>query len=113
MTALLNDSNDAAELLKVLSLLRLEWVLDEKWDDAFTQMLLPTYSVSHPVAVVATNHTTTEVLFESVKHLYIALVLHDGEFREHLISALHRVVRIDAHVKTAFTVHEANYPLCV
>ena len=110
MNILIHQQKNVAELLKVHVLLRLQGMLDEKWNDAVEQMLDSTHSVGHPIAVVPANHATTEVFLQRVKHLYIALVLHDDEFRQDLRSCRHLRVGVDSHVKTAFAVHEACDP---
>ena len=45
-----------------------------------------------------------------MKELHIAFVLHDGEFRQDLITGLHVRMNIDPDMKTPFTVHEACHP---
>ena len=46
-----------------------------------------------------------------MQNLNVALVLHDCELRQHLRSSCHFWVSVYAHVKTAFAVNEADYPL--
>ena len=48
----------------------------------------PPHSKSHPIAVILSNHATTEIAFECMKDLHIAFVLHDGEFRKDLKAGL-------------------------
>src|SRR5262245_43644537 len=76
-------------------------------------MLLAADSECHSIAVIGSNHATTEELFQSVEELHIAFVLHHGEFGENLISGGHLRMRIQPHIETAFTVHEACDPLRV
>jgi hypothetical protein len=88
-------------------------VHDEEWDDV-TREILPTADSKRPTITVVRSHdTTAEEFTDCSKELHIALVLHDGEFREYLITTSHVGVRIDADVEAAFTVHEACYPFCV
>ena len=56
-------------------------MLNEKWNDVFKKMFLASYPIGHSVTVVNANDTTTEIVFQSMKDLHIALVLHDSEFR--------------------------------
>ena len=113
MIARFHHQDDTSKLLEIDALPRLQRVLDEEWDDALEQMLLPPDPVSHPVAVVRTDHAATEKRLESMEDLHISLVLHDGEFRQYLKACGHFRVGIDPHVKTTFTIHEACYPLRV
>ena len=106
-----HHADDSPELGEVGPLLGLERVLLEERDDALEQMLLPSHPIRHPVAVVPANHATTEVRLECVENLRVALVLNDGELREHLVAAGHVGMRIDLDVEAAFTVHESRDPL--
>ena len=113
MLARLHHSKYTFELLKVQPFLRLQRVLDEKWNDAFPKVCLTSHSISHPIAVIRSNHAASEIGFECVKHLHIAFVLHDGEFRKDLIASCHINMLIDANIKAAFTIHEPCNPLSV
>src|SRR5262245_15937494 len=73
-------------------------------------MLQTSHPVGESVAVVHANHAATEERLQGVQHLRVAPVLHDGEFRKHLIASLHVVMRIDPDVKAALTVDEASHP---
>jgi hypothetical protein len=107
----LHQQEDPPELGEVRPLLGLERVILEEWDDASEQMLLASYAVGHPVAVIPSNHSATEMGLQRMKHLSVPLVLYDGEFRKHLEARLHFGMRIDPYVKAAFTVDEPHDPL--
>lgn len=113
MVARLHHPKDTLELLKVQSLLRLQRVFHEKWNDAFPKVCLTAHPVRHSVAVILSNHTASEKRFERVEHLHIAFVLHDGELRKNLIANGHVNMCVDANMKAAFTIHETCNPLCV
>ncbi len=113
MFARLHHPKYTLELLKVQSLLRLQRVLDEKWNDALPKMSLTAHSIRHPVAMILSNHAASEIRFECMEHLHIAFVLHDGEFRKNLIANCHVYMCVDANMKAAFTIHETCNPLCV
>lgn len=81
MVALFHEEADFSKLPKVYVLLGFQRVLDEKWQDAFYQVIQISHSVGHPVAVILSNHSESEVSLECVEHLHIAFVLYDGEFR--------------------------------
>jgi hypothetical protein len=107
----LHHANDSPKFGEVRSLLGFERVFLEEWNDVPEQVLLASYSIGHPVAVILANHSASEMCLQGVKHLHIPFVLHDGELRENLIAALHVGMRIDSYVKATFTVHEPSYPL--
>ena len=113
MLARLHHPKYTFELLKVQPLLRLQRVLDEKWNDALPKVCLTAHPISHPVAVIPSNHAASEIGFECVEHLHIAFVLHDGEFRKNLIASCHINMLVDANIKAAFTIHETCNPLSV
>ena len=113
MIARRHPQDRASELHEVLALSRLERVFDEKGYDVLEQMLVLPHAIGHPVAVVLANHATPEEGLESVQNLDVALVLHDGEFRQDLVAGFHPAVMTHTDVKAAFTVHETNNPLSV
>ncbi len=88
-------------------------MLFEKWNDALEQVSLAPHAVSHPIAVIGSNNTTTEILLQRVQNLHITLVLYDGELRKNLIAALHVSVLVDPNMKAALTIHKTCYPLPV
>ena len=94
-------------------LLGFERVLVEEWNDVLNQVLVSSNAVLHPVAMVHANHATTEVAFQGMKDLHVALVLNDGEFRQYLESSGHFLVGIDPDVETAFAVDKTSDPLCI
>ena len=81
MLARFHHQHNAAKLLERNALLSLQRVLEKKWNDTFKQMLVASYTVSHPVAVIPANHAAPEVPLQRVQNLYIAFVLYNGEFR--------------------------------
>ena len=89
MLVFLHHQKNVAELEKVHVLLRTEWMLHEEWDDGSEQMLLASYPVGHPVAVIRSNHATTEVGLQGMQHLNVSFVLNDGEFRKNLKPCRH------------------------
>src|SRR5581483_6996175 len=111
MIARFHHEQDIAELEEVHVLACFERVLDEEWNDALEQMLDRPHSPGHPIAVVGSHHAASEMRLQRVQYLHIALVLHDGEFREHLNAGCHLAVFVEPHVKTTFTVHKACNPL--
>ena len=113
MIARLHYQKHFPELLEVQTLFRFQRVLDEKWNDALQKMFLPAHSKRHPVAVILSNHTASEVSFECMKHLHIVFVLYDGELRKNLMASRHVVMLVDANMKATFTIHETCNPLCV
>src|SRR6185437_5226320 len=86
-------------------------MLLEERNDVLRQVLMSTYAKRHPVAVIPANHTASEVAFQRIQDLNVALMLDDGEFRKNLKARGHFLVRIYAHVKATFSIHEPNYPL--
>ena len=113
MNIRIHEPKNATELDEVHVLPCLQRMLDEKWNDALVQIFVPSHPVGHPVAVIGSNHAASEMVFQGVKDLHIAFVLHDGEFRQDLKSGGHFRVAADAHVETAFTVHKTRDPLRV
>ena len=102
-----------SELDEVLTLPRLERVLDVVWNDVPSQMVHAPHSIRHSIAVIRSNHSATEMTLQCVQNLHIALVLHDGEFRENLKSGAHVGLFVDPDVKASFPVHEACDPLSI
>src|SRR5262245_43237297 len=100
-----------SEQLKIMSLFRLKRVLEEKWNDDLDQILYLSHTVGHSVAVIHANHAASEIGLKCLKNLIIALVLHDGEFREYLNSGCHFLVSTNSHMEAAFSVHKACDPL--
>jgi hypothetical protein len=113
MVARFHRPKHISKLLEIDALLGFQRVLFEERDDVRRQMLSASDSKSHSRAVVSSNDTTTEERLQRVQKLHIALVLHDGEFRQNLNAEFHVGVRIDPDVKTAFTIHETCDPFCV
>ena len=76
-------------------------------------MIQPPDPISHPIAVIRSNHPTAEEFLQRVEELNIAAVLDDREFGEHLKLAGHLGMRIDADVKATFSVDKSYNPLSV
>src|SRR6266851_9845335 len=113
MVTRLHQQKNIPEFQEIDVLLCFQRMLDEKWNDVLKQMLDASHPIGHSIAVIHSNHAASEIRLEGIKHLYIALVLHDGEFRQHLNSRGHFLVWIDTHEKTTFPVHETCDPLRV
>ena len=86
-------------------------MLLEKRNDSLVQMVQTSHSISHPLAVVRTNHSTPKKIFERMKQLNVPLVLYHCEFREYLKSGGHLRVWIDANVEASFSVNKSYDPL--
>lgn len=113
MNIRVHHQKNASKLFEIHILLRLQRMLNEKWNDVLQQVLLAPHSIGHSVAVILTYHAASEISLKSMENLHIALVLYDGEFRQNLKFCCHFLVGIDSHVETAFTVHEARNPLSI
>ena len=100
MIARFHLQKNRAELFEVHAFLRLQRVLYEKWDDAPEQILLTPYPKGHSIAVVRTNHATTEKRLQGKEQLNVAFVLHDGEFRQHLDAGLHIGMLVEPNEKS-------------
>ena len=83
----------------------------EKRNDPFKQMLNTAHPERHAVAVINTDHPTTEMRFERVQNPHVTLVLYDGEFRKNLHPRTHVAVSTDSYMKAAFAIHKAYDPL--
>jgi hypothetical protein len=111
MVSRLHDEKHASKLLEVDAFQGTERVLDEERDDAPEQMFRVSHAVGQSIAVILSNHTAIEECSQRMQELHIALVLHDGEFRQDLMAAFHVGMSIDPDVKATFTIHEACDPL--
>src|ERR1700751_4257514 len=87
-----HQEQNVPEFQEIDVLLGLQRMLDEEWNNVLQEMFQTSHSVRHSVAVVHANHSTTKVRFECMENLHIALVLHDGEFRQYLKSCGHLMV---------------------
>jgi hypothetical protein len=110
MIARVHQTKHVSELLEIDALLTLERVLREEWNDVFHQVSMVPHSIGHPIAVIPTNHSATEVGLDRVQELHIAFVLDDGEFRKNLNANLHVRMSGDTNMKASFTIHEACNP---
>jgi hypothetical protein len=88
-------------------------MLFKEGNDPFTEVIQPPDSVSHPITVVRSNHSTTEKFLQRVKQLNVPLVLDNREFGEHLKLASHFWMWVDADEKTTFAVNKPNNPLSI
>ena len=88
-------------------------MLFEEGNNPFGEVIQPPDAISHPVAVIGSNHSTSEEFLQSMKELNVTLMLDDREFGEHLKLAGHLEMRIDADVKTTFSIDKSNNPLSV
>ncbi len=113
MIASFDDQEDAPKFLKIDPFPGLQLVPDEEWNNMFEQVFLSPHPPGHPIAMVRSNHSATEVRLECVEHLNVPLVLHDGELREYLIARFHLRMPVDTDIKAAFAVHKTGYPLRV
>ena len=113
MIARFHFPEDTLELDEVLAFPGMERVLDEVWNDVLSEVIHVPHSISHPIAVIRSNHATTEMALQCMENLHIALVLHDGEFRQDLKSGAHLGMLVDPDMKASFTVHEACDPLSI
>ena len=86
-------------------------MLLEERNDVLRQVLMSSYAIGHPVAVVLSDNTAPEVAFQRMQDLNIALMLNDGEFRKHLKSSCHFRVGVYPNMKAAFAINEADNPL--
>src|SRR5436309_3900240 len=111
MVSRLHDEKHASKLLEVDAFHGTERVLDEERDDALEQMLRVSHAVGQSIVVVLSNHAAIEECPQRMQELHIALVLHDGEFRQNLMATFHVGMLIDPDVKATFTIHEACDPL--
>ena len=110
MNVLLHHHEDAAEQLEVAALLTLKWMREKEWDDRPEWIAALANAVGRSVAVIPPDDSTAKERLQRMQQPYVALVLHDGEFREHLAVRPHAVMNGNPDMKTAFTIHEACDP---
>src|ERR1700741_3289653 len=87
MSILLHQIQHMTKFDEVDVLFRLEGMRGKEGHDALLQVFGLANPKRHPVAVIHANHATTEMRLECVKHLDVAPMLNDGEFRQHLTPA--------------------------
>src|SRR6266511_2699485 len=90
-----HQKQNVPEFQEIDVLLGFQRMLDEEWNDVLQEVLQTSHPIRHSVAVVHANHPTTKVRLECMENLHIALVLHDGEFRQYLKSSSHFMMGID------------------
>ena len=82
--SLTHQVKDLSEPREVDPLLRFQRMLFEEGNNPFGEVIQPPDSISHPVAVIRSNHSTAEEFLQCVEQLNIPAVLDDREFGEHL-----------------------------
>ena len=112
MLSLCHQLQDLPELDEIHSLFRFQWMLLEKWNDSFPQVIQTSHPVGHSLRMIRTNHTTPKELLERMEQLDVPLMLYNCELRKNLESGSHLRVPVDADEETTFAVHESDYPLC-
>jgi hypothetical protein len=111
--SLTHQVKDLSEPREVDPFLRFQRMLLEERNNPFGEVIQPPNSICHPISVIGSNHSTPEEFLQRVEQLNVTLMLDNGEFREHLKLAGHLGMRINADVKTTFTVNESNNPLSI
>ncbi len=111
MPAVDHMENHPAEFQVVLPLSRFEDVLVEEWNDAVFEMLEPTHSPAHTVAVIVSHDAAVKELLDRVKQRNVAFVLNDCKLGQHLDAQCHISVTGDSDVKATFAVGKADHPL--
>ena len=107
----MNQVEDLAEPREVDSLLRFQRMLFEEGNDPFAEVTQPPNPVCHAIAVIGSNHSTTEEFLQCVEQLDIATMLNNREFGEHLEFRGHLWVRIHADEEATFAVNKPYNPL--
>ncbi len=113
MTPCLHQKQNVSELEKFDILSCFQRMSHEERDDAFDEMIYASHPVRHPISMIASDDAAAEVCLEGMQYLCVAFVLNYGEFRQYLIPCRHFIMPVYTDMKTAFTVHEADYPLCI
>ena len=86
-------------------------MLFEEGNNPFVEVIQPSNSISHPIAVIRPNDSATEEFLQRMEQLNITTVLDNCEFGDHLEFRGHLEMRIDADVETSFAVNESDNPL--
>src|SRR5262245_46330653 len=113
MFSLLHQKERFSKLDEVEALLRLEGMLEEERNDDFHEVAPVTHAIGHSVAVILSNHATSEVRLERVQDLDVTFVLNNGEFRKNLNPGCHLRMNCNPNMKAAFSVYEASDPSCI
>jgi hypothetical protein len=109
--SLIHQVKDLSEPREVDPFLRFERMLFEERNNPFGEVIQPPDSVRHSIAMILSNHSTSEEFLQSVEELNVTSMLNDDEFGEYLELAGHFWVRVDADIKTTFAVNESDDPL--
>ena len=111
MFSLTNQVKNLSEPREVDPLLRFQRMLFEEGNDPFAEVIQSPNPVRHTITVIGSNYAAPEEFLQGVEQLNIAAMLNDREFGKHLKLAGHLWVRIDADVKTTFSVNKPDNPL--
>jgi len=111
MFSLFDQVQDLAEPREVDSFFRFKRMPFKEGNNPFGEVIQPPDSVSHPISVILSHYSTTEVSLQRVEKLNVTSMLNDREFGEYLKLAGHFWMRIDADVETTFAVYKPDYPL--
>jgi hypothetical protein len=87
-------------------------VLFKKRDDDVSEVLQPSHSVAHSIAVIAPDYAAPEESLQGMEDSHVSLVLHNNEFWQHLHADRHLRMVCDANMKASLAVRKANDPLC-
>ena len=86
-------------------------MLFKKRDNFFFQVTFVSDTKCQPVSMVFPYNATSKKRLQRKKHLNVSLMLHDREFRQHLITQSHVGMLTDSNVETAFSVDKTHDPL--
>jgi hypothetical protein len=111
MFSLLHQLEDLPEFQEIDALFRFQRMLLEKRHDFLIQVIQGANSICHAFCMVPANHAAPKKLFECVKQLHIAFVLHHCEFGEHLESGGHLWMRINTDEEAPFSIDKSHHPL--
>ena len=105
-----HEVQDAAELVKIDVLLRLQGVVAEKVAHPLKCFQLANPQ-AEPVVVITANDARFEETFERFEDLAVSLMLDHHELRKHLVTGRHLVVAVQADMKAALSVDESDNPI--
>ncbi len=77
------------------------------------QVLQAPHAKLFPITVIHSHFTESEIILNSVKHLFVTLVLNNTKLWKHRPAQSHFLEAIYRNVKTTFSVDETNNPLCI
>ena len=93
MNVLLHQSKYANKDCEIIAFPRTERMLKKEWNDHLEQLAPAAHAIGCSIAMIDSDDSTTEVLLNRVQQADVALVLHDGELREHLAAHPHAGMR--------------------